>query len=296
VRVAPALICAVVGIGGARAARELAYDERAGKGIEEPFAPSPAAAPFVSLGYRELMADLLLARVMPYFGGTENTAEGVSGLCEAVVAADPTWGLVYEWCAHAMILARKGVSRETYLRAIALLDRGAQQFPNEWRFPYVAGQIYILDLKTDDPAQRRAWNEKGSMMIEAAIRKPNAPAEAATTAAVLRSKLGQHQRAVDGLREMLLITSDKTARQRLLDKLAELEKSDAAALASELLEARAQFDKRWQREREVLSATMYILTGPRLGDSFDLRDLATGGRELVGEHIEVLPPPEDPVP
>lgn len=276
---------AVLLIAAAQGARDVARELGAGRAIVEPFAPSPAAAPLVSLGYRELAADLLLARVMPYLGGTASTAEGIAGLCEAIVASDPRYREIYEWCARAMTLARTGVDRRTHLRAIALLERGAREHPEDWRIPYTAGQMYLIDLQTDDPAQRRAWQERGAALLEAAIRKPGAPAEAATTAAALRTKLGQHQRAIDGLREMLLITSDDAARRRILDKLAELSDTSADELAAELLEARRRFEAAWRRDRPAVPASMYLLIGPRPAPGFDLRELATGGRELIGEQL-----------
>lgn len=284
-KAAPTVAAAIALIAAAQGARVLAQDAASGGASDEPFAPSPAATPFVSLGYRELAADLLLARLMPYFGGTDSTADGVAGLCEAIVAADPKLREVYAWCARAMTLARHGVEQRAHLRAIALLERGARALPDDWRIPYTAGQMYMLDLETDDPAERRAWNERGARMIEAAIHKPDAPADAAATAAFLRTKLGQRQRAIDGLREMLLITSDRAARARLLEKLAELTRGSADELAAELLEARRRFEDAWLRERPAIPATMYLLIGPRPRPGFDLGDLATGGRELAGEGL-----------
>jgi hypothetical protein len=284
-KAAPTVAAAIALITAAQGARVVAKDLRAGEAIDEPFAPSPAAAPFVSIGYRELAADLLLARAMPYLGGAHSTAEGIAGLCEAIVASDPQYHRIYEWCAHAMTLARAGVDQRTYRRAIALLEGGMREFPDDWRIPYTAGQLYLFDLQTTDPAERRAWDERGTLLIESAIRKPQAPAEAATTAAALRTKLGQHQRAIDGLREMLLITSDATARQRILDKLAELSHQNADDLAAEILEARRRFDAAWARDRPAVPASMYLLIGPRLRPGFDLRDLATGGSDLVGEQL-----------
>jgi hypothetical protein len=272
-------------IAAAQGARVVARDLGTGKVIEEPFAPSPAAAPFVSLGYRELAADLLLARVMPYLGGRENTALGIAGLCEAIVASDPRHRMVYEWCARAMTLARRGVDQQIHLRAIALLERGVREFPDDWRIPYTAGQMYMLDLQSDDPARRRAWLDRGAQLIEAAIRKPNAPADAATTASYLRTRLGQHQRAIDGLREMLLITGDAGARKLILEELAELSNASADELAIELLDARRRFEAVWKRERPAVPPTMYLLIGPRPRPGFDLRDLATGGRDLIGEQL-----------
>jgi hypothetical protein len=284
-----------LGIGAARVARHAAEADAPQVIADEPYAPAPSTAPLVMLGYRELGADLLYLRLTGYFGGRENTANGIADLVEAIVALDPQFHRIYEWGARAITLASRGVDNAAYLRAIAVLDAGARQFPDDWKLPYLAGEIYTQDLTTTNPTERRAWDERGTLLTESAIRKPNAPIEAATWAAMMRTRLGQHQRAVDGLREMLLVTSDASARARLLAKLAEIEHSSANELAGELLDARRRFEAAWLAARPAMPASMYLLIGPPLAPSFDLADLATGGRDLVGtQPIERLEPLEDP--
>jgi hypothetical protein len=290
-----AALGAVAALAAARGARELAEAEAPKVIADEPYAPSPDAAPLVTLGYRELAADLLFLRLKGYFGGHENTANGIASLVEAVVALDPSYHRAYEWGARATTLAGRGVDNAAFLRAIAVLEAGIQQFPDDWRLPYLAGEIYTQDLQTTDPAQRHAWDERGTLLTESAIRKPNAPAEAATWAATMRTRLGQHQRAVDGLREMLLVTDDETARARLLAKLADLEHTSENELAAELLEARKRFDAAWLAARPAVPPSMFVLIGAPLPRAFDLAELATGGRDLVGtQPIERLEPAGDP--
>jgi hypothetical protein len=291
------VLLALLALGGARFAR-IAAEQQAPKVIaDEPYAPAPEAAPLVTLGYRELFADLLFLRLKGYFGGRENTANGVAGLVEAIVALDPQYQRIYEWGGRAITLAGRGVDNRAYLRAIAVLEAGALQFPEDWKLPYLAGEIYTQDLQTTNPAERRAWDERGTLLTESAIRKPNAPAQAATWAATMRTRLGQHQRAVDGLREMLLVTSDDNARERLIKKLAELEDDSANELAAEVQEARHRFERAWLAARPAVPPSMYVLIGPVLSPRFDLASLATGGRDLVGtQPIERLEPLEDPAP
>ena len=287
-------LAAALALAGARVAREAAERQAPQVIADEPYAPAPNTAPLVTLGYRELFADLLFLRLKGYFGSHENTANGVAGLVEAIVALDPRDRKIYEWGARAITLAERGVNNIAYQRALAVLDAGSQQFPDDWKLPYLAGEIYTQDLQTTNPAERRAWDERGALLTESAIRKPNAPAEAATWAATMRTRLGQHQRAIDGLREMLLVTNDDRARARLLAKLAELEHGSANELAAEMLEARHRFDAAWLSARPALPASMYILIGPPLAPSFDLADLATGGRDLAGaQPIERLEPVDD---
>ena len=288
-----AAVVAAVALGGARLARVAAEREAPRLLADEPYAPAPDSAPMVALGYRELGADLLFLRLKGYFGGSESTANGIAGLVEAMVALDPQYHQLYEWGARAITLASRGLDNAAYLRALAVLDTGSRAFPDDYKLPLLAGEIYTQDLQTTDPAQRRAWDERGTLLTESAIRKPNAPIEAATWAATMRTRLGQRQRAVDGLREMLLVTDDDSARARLLGKLADLEHDAANELASELLEARHRFEAAWRAARPAVPPSMYLLLGAPLPPAFDLTDLATGGRDLVGaQPIERLEPLE----
>ena len=275
-------LLAILALAGARVAREAAEARAPAVIADEPYAPAPDTAPLVTLGYRELSADLLFLRLKGYFGGSESTANGIAALVEAIAALDPRYHRIYEWGGRAITLASRGVDNAAYRRAIAVLEAGAQQFPDDWKLPYLAGQIYTQDLQTKDPAERRAWDERGTLLTESAIRKPNAPAEAATWAATMRTRLGQHQRAIDGLREMVLVTDDASARARLLAKLADLEHQGESELAAELLEARHRFEAAWYATRPAVTPGMYLLLGPPLSPSFDLGALATGGRDLVG--------------
>ena len=282
-------VVAVVALAGARVAREAAEREAPRVLADEPYAPAPDTAPLVALGYRELFADLLFLRLKGYFGGSESTADGIAGLVEAIAALDPRFHRFYEWGGRAITLASHGVDNAAYLRAIAVLEAGAREFPDDWKLPYLAGEIYTQDLQTRDPAQRRAWDERGTLLTESAIRKPNAPIDAATWAATMRTRLGQHQRAVDGLREMLLVTEDEHARARLLAKLADLEHDAASEVAAEIQEARHRFEAAWHATRPAVPASMYLLLGRPLSPTFDLADLATGGRDLIGtQEVERL--------
>lgn len=286
-KVLPTLAVALVAFTGARFAREAAGART--DASSEPYAPSPAAAPLVSLGFREVAADLFWIRLTGYFGGPDATSDGIAALVEAIVALDPEYHRPYEFGARAMTIAR-GVTQENFFRALAVLEKGLVEFPDDWKLPYLAGQIYTQDLVTTDPKQQRAWDERGTLLTESAIRKPNAPAEAATWVAFMRTKLGEKDRAINDLRELLLVTRDDAARKALLAKLASLADADSSEVASEVFDERKRFDSMWQRDRPAISASMYILLGPRLTPGFDMTDLATGGRDLSAAMPEKIEP------
>ncbi|MBA3451795.1 MAG: hypothetical protein H0T42_01715, partial [Deltaproteobacteria bacterium] len=244
-----ALPLAAVALAGAHVAREQAKTGARTEVGDRPYAPSPTAAPIVTLGYRELAADLLFARLIGYWGSEHNEAAAIADLAEAITALDPRFRRVYDFGAIAMTGAQRGVDNSVRFRAIKLLEAAARAYPTQWRYPNLAGQIYLADLQTDDPALRRSWDEKGTLLLESSARKPYAPAEAGMNAVALRSRFGQHQRALDGLRELLLITEDSGARARIVAKLGELSKDVPDEMAAELLQARKEFEAEWTRER-----------------------------------------------
>lgn len=279
------LLIAAISLGGARLAKSSISSARRDE-VAEPYTPSPASAPFVSLGYREAFADVLFVRLIGYFSDEHSRGPAVASLAETIATLNPRFARIYEMGANAMTIARHDVDQSTYLRAIDLLERGMKEFPGDWHLPYLAGQIYTQDLQTDDANQRREWDERGALLIESAVRKPGAPQQAAAWAAVMRTKLGQHERAAQSLREMILITNNAEARQRMIDQLAKLEDQDADVLRAELGAQRIQFLKAWKRDRRWLPATFYVLLGKRLELGFDLDDLATGGRDLIGTELQ----------
>ena len=292
-RVALALVVAATGVAGARVARMAAKSEPVEKQIDEPYAPSKSMAPIVTLGYREVAADLLFVRLAGYFGGTDSTAAGITSLVEAIVALDPRYHRIYSYGSGAITLARYGVDQRAQEHALAILEIGMKEFPEDPKFPELAGDIYLHGLTTKDPIKRREWDERGAALFESASRKPGADVgNIVEAAATLQTKFGHRERAIAGLREMLLITTDDHARKRLIDKLAELSNEDANEIAAELQEARRRFTTTWSAERPALPSSMYILLGPRLAPGFDPVDLATGGHDLVGsqpiEHLEPL--------
>lgn len=293
-RVGVAIAVAVVAFGGARLARVAANTAANDTARQQPYAPSPSSAPYLSLGYREAVADLMFVRLRGYFGGPETAPDGVASLCEAIVALDARFHRSYEYCGGALSffsLTQQTPETSILLRATALLERGVREFPDDWRIPNLAGQIYTQDLTTTDPQQRRAWDEKGVRLIEAAIRKPGAPAELQDWAAVMRTKYGQQQRAIRDLREVLLVTTDLKARKVLIERLAKLQDRNADAIASEIFAARQLFDRQWKDNRPLIPANWYVLLGPRLDIAFDPVDLATGGRDLLTtESTESLEP------
>jgi hypothetical protein len=290
-RLAAGLVIAGAALAGARGLRAVASDLRDDwpTTYDEPYAPSPSMAPYVSLGQRELLADLLWIRTLGYFGKRNDTADGVAALIEATQAADPHFARVYTDGPHLMMSAHHGLASSHFVRAAELAERGLAYYPEDYEIADLAGTIYSARIPTDDSAQKRAWREHGAMLIERALRMPGASAEDATYAAYLRTTLGEHERAVRELKETALITNDRASRREIAEKLAELEQRDANELEVALADEKKAFEAAWQAERPELPATMYVIVGPRAKPYIDFHALATD-RDLIDSAPEELEP------
>jgi hypothetical protein len=279
----PVAVAAIAAIIGARLVADAARDLRAGwpATATAPFAPSPEAAPFLSLGYREAVADLMWIRMLSYLGGTSDTADGVHALVETTLALDPYYRPGYDVGALAIQSASQGAGNAAHLAAISVLERGMKVFPQEWQYPFLAAQTYLAELIPADDAERRAWTEKGVLLMERAVRLPGAIERAAITAAHFQEKLGRHELAVKHLEEMILIAQSDDARNQLIAELARLQDRDAADLQIAMIEARRGFVEEWYATRPALPASMYILLGARRNPYLPPSALAVD-RDLIG--------------
>jgi hypothetical protein len=259
-----------------------------------PFAPSASTAPYVSLGYRQMLADLLWIRAIGYVGSDNDKAAGTRALVEAIVALDPKFERVYQFTGSALSAIGTEPTTDDLLASIRILERGMQEFPKNCKIPLLAGQVYTVELETDDPEQKARWELEGARLLERAIRLPGCPKDTGTFVAHLRSKLGQREKAVRDLRELIVYTDDAEQRKKLVEKLAELEEKDSAALEYELEVEKKRFEAAWLAARPDVPPSMYLLLGPPLAHSFRLEELAVD-RDLVGteEPIEPLPPVPD---
>lgn len=287
---APAVI-AVGLVVGARAVGGAANDVRARwpEAADAPYAPSPGAAPYVTLGYRELATDLLWIRALAYFGADEQaSSEGVRNLVSAMNALDPRFEEVYVWSSLATQSIAMQLDNDDLFGTLAILERGMEEFPDRYELPLRAGEIYAFRLRTDDPAQQRRWKEEGARLIGRAVRLPNAPKSIGTYVAHLESELGQRDKAIRELQELIAYTNKPSDRDKLVKKLAKLTAGSSDAIAHELDVARARFTEAWRRERPELPATMYVVAGPPLGAWFEPAELAV---EPVPEAAPIEPLP-----
>ena len=248
---------------------------------------------------RELAADVLFVRLGGYFGGDHNTAgwHRVAGRGDRRTRPEVPSRLRATG-ARAMEHTRDLPGSAT--RSTTLSDRRAR-YRNEGvpgRLEAAStsrAEIYTQDLQTDDPAKRREWDEKGTLLAESSVRKPRRTAGAATWAATMRApRLGQHERAAAGLKEMLLATNDPFDDPRPVDRQARRHSTTPTPPRDHGRDLRAAPQVRTgvaRRPPHPASDDGHPGLGPHPRPGFDLGDLATGGRDLSGtDEVEKLPP------
>ena len=302
-RILAALIVAALLWAGARQLGAAAQDERASwpKTADTLLVPPAEVVPFAGavLG-RELLGDVVWARMLVYYGANwagEGDLSQLEPLIEVVMTLAPRFKPVYEFAAYATTYQSGTATQEEFKTSIRYLERAMKVYPDDYKYFWIAGLRYHYDLWSKDEAVRRGYRERGAALIEEAMRKPNAPPDLATTAASMRSKLGQHQRAIDSLRQMVLITDNQEAREKMLERL----RVESPDLAEEVERAADELEQAWQRDMPSVPLDLYILLGPPPPRVIDFRALATphdlfGIEDEAAAESEPSPPPGTPSP
>ena len=111
---------------------------------------SPRVLKRLSLGYDGLLADVYWTRVVQYFGGhvadRVNQFDLLAPLLEITTTLDPHLLVAYQFGGNFLAPAPpNGAGMPD--RAIALMNYGIQNNPDDWHLYYQLGFIYYMDLK-----------------------------------------------------------------------------------------------------------------------------------------------------
>jgi len=114
------------------------------------FISSPKVLKRLSLGYDGLLADVYWTRAVQYFGGhiadRVNQFELLAPLLEITTTLDPQLLVAYQFGGNFLAPAPPNGAGMPE-RAIALMDYGIQNNPDDWHLYYQLGFIYYMDLK-----------------------------------------------------------------------------------------------------------------------------------------------------
>ena len=201
------------------------------------YLPSGDYLRMASLGYRELVADLLWLQAIQVMGERKLSEEEGHWLYDAVdriTTLDPKFVRAYEAGSHALCIFV--VMPEESNR---LLEKGIQHNPQEWKLPFLLGINYYFELGDD---------EKAAEAMAKAARLPGAPDGIARLAAKLFVSARSPQQAVELLAKVYEETSDENVRKMLEVRLKEsIVERDLQILEQAISRYQAKYTRRPER-------------------------------------------------
>jgi hypothetical protein len=157
-----------------------------------------------SLGYRELIADLLWIQSIQVMGEkkvSEASGRWLYRALDIITTLDPKFVRAYE--GGGLALTTLVVLPE---ESNQLLMKGMRHNPSEWKLPFLIGINYYYELYDD---------AKAAEYMSRASRLPGAPSTLATLAANLYVSAHSPQHAVDLLKTLYEEATDESAKKLL---------------------------------------------------------------------------------
>lgn len=225
------------------------------------YLPPPGWLQVMSLGYRRALADLIWLRALIYFGEefeNRGAVKHVFNYGESMLALDPDFRRVYRWVGVAGVYTPTGSPPEFIARAVDVLRRGVERFPNDGELAWDAGATITYELLPNlpkgDPDRERLEAEGNDYMIAAARLGAGPPWLVLTNASSLR-KLGEKDRELRHLEEVYTLIRDPDVKSQVEIRIAQLRDQ---AYAEAFRKANEEFEQRRLNEFPYLPPTLYL--------------------------------------
>lgn len=170
------------------------------------YLPSSEALRVVSMGYENVMADVLWLRTVTYYGAWRKGDHGLEffrALTDRIVDLDPLFLDGYKFGAY--VLADDMNSMES---ALALTAKGMEAMPDEWELPFLNGLLYYtVQLETGPAAE---WFQRAAAM-------DTAPEMAKRFAAFVTGRSGDLEKAYALWDYVYQTTANPEMRQKAKD-------------------------------------------------------------------------------
>ena len=175
------------------------------------YLPRGEALQVISLGYTNILADILWFDTISYFGkhyATDKNFAWLFHMCDLITTLDPKAQHVYQFCSNML-------SWETRRPDLALkiLDKAISHFPDQWKYFYLRGFTKMFFMHDNGAAHED---------FVRGARLPGAPAPLARLAAKKGLNLGSPAETVQFLKEMIHATTDPLERRALEDRLTDI--------------------------------------------------------------------------
>lgn len=258
-----AILSLCLSVATATAGHLLAAGERAKIPPEDDilFVPSAEALRFLSLGQRELLADLVYLRAVIYFGNATLVTKNFDALVpmiESAIELDPHWKTPYRWGGTATMYNGMPITEVGILESNRFLRDGIAHFPDDWEMPFMLGCNLLFEMHPTDPAEKQKLTAEGASYIQRASLVAGAPPWTALLAATILRKEGRQDAALRHLEQVYYSTTDEETRKEVRNRLISLKTSiDFERETKE----RTAFQQRWHDTLPFVSETMFVILG-----------------------------------
>ena len=240
------------------------------------YVPDTRVSRLTMLGYDQAAADLTWLRTLGYFGRhftTDRRYQWLEFLIDQIIELDPRFQKVYHW-AGANVLYGRRFTNANVLRSNHFYEAALARFPDDYEAAYRLGLNHYIELRSDDPEERRRYKEQGLAHLEMAANMPGAPQRMRNLVASIAHKLGHEHITTQYLLELLAQEQDPQRKEELLHRI------KAAAAAVDIDELRTAAET-YQRSRDTtfpyLPDDLYVV----LGEPQSRRWPERGWRELI---------------
>jgi hypothetical protein len=165
-----------------------------------------------------------------------------------------------------------GSSPQFMERAVDVLRRGAERFPNDGELAWDVGSTIKYELlphlPKDDPNRERLKEEADDFMMAAARLGAGPPWLVMTNATSLR-KLGQTDRELRHLEEMYAMIRDPKVKAQIEIRLVQLRDE---AYAEAFRSTNEEFEKRREEEFPYMPSTLYFFVAEPIEATVGIED------------------------
>ena len=238
---------------------------------------SPKVLRRLSLGYTGLLADIYWTRAVQYFGQQHHNGAGdyrlLAPLLEVTTELDPRLFPAYEFGAN-FLAPKPPAGAGLPGSALALMQYGIEQNPNQWRLYYNLGFLYYTELK--DYAKAADAFAQGAKLP---VTNPFMP--------ILAARMAQHAGEFDTARMLWTTTyetsKDPRIRQNAVEHLRALQVDEEVTQLERVVE-------KYHQERARLPGSMIDLERAGLIRGTPIDPMGHPYRLMADGRIEVQDP------
>jgi len=227
----------------------------------------------LSLGHRELAADLVAARANIYFGTQLASHDEQRRLAEALNTAvdlDPRFHRLYLRGAAMLVYTGANFTVDSFMQANHLLERGERSFPSDWELPFQRGFNLLFELPklvADTDPRVPDWRQRGAEALREAALLDGAPPWLPNLAARMLTKEGGDELAIRHLEQTYAVTSNEETRAEIARRLQTLRGQRAAG---DLIEGAAELARLVREGYPYAPEAFSVIMGPRRKPGVDL--------------------------